>query len=496
VTVARLHRVGCLALAVAGLLAAAPARPAAQITVVNNDGAGEGFNDPTAATPVGGNTGTTLGQQRLIAFQQAAALWGALLDSPVEIRIRATFDPLPCDANTATLGQARPNAIVSNSPGAPLPGAWYPVALASKFAGADVSPNNEDIIAQFNSKLGQTGCLDGVGWYYGLDDNHGAQIDLVTVLLHEFGHGLGFLSLVDESSGGEFLNQPDIFESFILDTETNKHWTEMTPQERAVSAINTGNLAWDGLNAVSRAPEFLGPLPVLNVETPAFLAGDRSIGSATFGPPVSENAVSGVLVQAQDANDIAGPSTTDACSGLTNASQVAGHVAIVDRGTCTFVSKAANVQAAGAIAMIVVDNVPAGTPPGMSGDDASITIPSVSVTQADGAALVAALAQNVFVSLRTNPRRLSGAGAGNRPLLYAPDPDEPGSSISHWDTSATPNLLMEPNINGDLGHEVDLTLPLLRDLGWRSDAVPATQPRSAPRKISADDVPTTVLERP
>ena len=235
---------------------------------------------------------------------------------------------------------------------------------------------------------------------------------------------------------------------------------------------------------------------MLNVETPTALAGDRSIGSASFGPAVSEAAVSGALVQAQDANDIAGPSTTDACSALTNASQVAGHVAIVDRGTCTFVTKAANVQAAGAIAMVVADNVAAATPPGMGGDDSTITIPCVSVTQADGAALTSALSQNVVVSLRTNPRRLAGAGAGNRPLLYAPDPDEPGSSISHWDTSATPNLLMEPNINGDLGHDLDLTLPLLRDLGWKSDVVPAPQPRTTPLRTSAEHTPKTVPERP
>ena len=48
---------------------AAPAVEAAVIRVINNDNPGEGFNDPTPVAPVGGNTGTTLGQQRLIAFQ-------------------------------------------------------------------------------------------------------------------------------------------------------------------------------------------------------------------------------------------------------------------------------------------------------------------------------------------------------------------------------------------------------------------------------------------
>jgi hypothetical protein len=46
----------------------------ANIVVVNADGAGEGFNDPTPAAPIGGNAGTTLGQQRLIAFQFAAEM--------------------------------------------------------------------------------------------------------------------------------------------------------------------------------------------------------------------------------------------------------------------------------------------------------------------------------------------------------------------------------------------------------------------------------------
>ena len=49
----------------AGLLAA-PSH--AGITIVNMDGAGEGFNDPTPAAPVGGNPGTTIGQQRLNRF--------------------------------------------------------------------------------------------------------------------------------------------------------------------------------------------------------------------------------------------------------------------------------------------------------------------------------------------------------------------------------------------------------------------------------------------
>jgi hypothetical protein len=58
------------------LACASSAFGSATIVINNIDGPGEGFNDPTPAAPVGGNTGTTLGQQRLIAFTFAAKYLG------------------------------------------------------------------------------------------------------------------------------------------------------------------------------------------------------------------------------------------------------------------------------------------------------------------------------------------------------------------------------------------------------------------------------------
>src|SRR5438128_2281155 len=89
-------------LAASLLLAAANLHAATTITIVNRNAPGIGFNDATPAAPVGGNSGTTLGQQRLIAFQYAASVWGAALDSAVPIRVAASFEPLACTASTAT----------------------------------------------------------------------------------------------------------------------------------------------------------------------------------------------------------------------------------------------------------------------------------------------------------------------------------------------------------------------------------------------------------
>src|SRR5262249_10534565 len=126
----------------------------ATITIVNVDGAGEGFNDPTPVAPVGGNLGTTLGDQRLIAFQYAADTWGAQLTSPVEIRIQASFDPLTCTATSAVLGSASTASIVSDFPGAKFRKTWYAVALGNKLAGLDLAPGTDDIIARFNTSIG------------------------------------------------------------------------------------------------------------------------------------------------------------------------------------------------------------------------------------------------------------------------------------------------------------------------------------------------------
>lgn len=77
-----------------------------------------------------------------------------------------------------------------------------------------------------------------------------------------------------------------------------------------------------------------------------------------------------------------------------------------------------------------------------------------------------ALAQ-VNGTIGVNQGRLQGTGPGGALLLNAPDPVQVGSSISHWDPSATPNLLMEPAINADLPFlGLDVTPAQMMDIGW------------------------------
>jgi hypothetical protein len=101
----------------------------------------------------------------------------------------------------------------------------------------------------------------------------------------------------------------------------------------------------------------------------------------------------------------------------------------------------------------------------MSGNDPSITIPVLSITQTDATAIKGQLGVGVIATMGTDPTHLAGADDVGRVRVYAPNPIESGSSVSHFDTAAEPNLLMEPFINSSLTN-VDLTQFAFVDIGW------------------------------
>mgnify|MGYP006144509641 FL=1 len=146
------------------------------------------------------------------------------------------------------------------------------------------------------------------------------------------------------------------------------------------------------------------PAAVLKINSPANIAADYNITVTTgFGSDLS-SALTGDLVLAMDGTS----PTEDACSAIVNSSAVNGKIAVIRRGECTFDDKVKRAQDAGAIAVIVVNNV-SGAPILMGGDGLgfneegnplNITITSVMVSDTDGNAIIAALGNGVNGTLQ------------------------------------------------------------------------------------------------
>ncbi len=234
------------------LLATFSVASAATVTIINLDVAGTGLNDTTPATPVGGNAGTTKGDQALIVFEEAASIWGGILGSPVEIKVGSSFAALSCSATSGVLGSAGPQTAHRDFANAPLASTWYPQALANSLAGADLDAATNDIGMQFNGSMGTPGCLESLSWYMGLDAVEPANtISLLSVALHEIGHGLGFASFVTLSTGALFNALPDGYSSNLEDHSTGLLYPAMTNAQRVAASTNTGNLHWTGALVVA-----------------------------------------------------------------------------------------------------------------------------------------------------------------------------------------------------------------------------------------------------
>lgn len=139
------------------------------------------------------------------AFQRAVDIWATQISTVVPITIRATFTPMGANA----LGGA--NAWFCSIPANPA--SYYPCALASQLAGSDQNGGLSDIEASFNSVA---------SWYFGTGSAPANTYDFTTVVLHEIGHGLGFMGSawmdVPVPGSGYLDFPPYIYDRFVVNS--------------------------------------------------------------------------------------------------------------------------------------------------------------------------------------------------------------------------------------------------------------------------------------
>jgi hypothetical protein len=174
------------------------------------------WTDATAATPIGGNNGTTLGQQRKNALAKAAEELVTQLGIQTTVTVQACGAHLKGDSKSATLAHAGATSFFYDEPqypSSPLPQkyTWYPSTAAARLngsslcgfaGGACTGSNNDELAATFNMDIGTPDVLGGEKFYLGYDpaQKPAGDVDFITIAMHEMTHGLGFLGLVNTDS--------------------------------------------------------------------------------------------------------------------------------------------------------------------------------------------------------------------------------------------------------------------------------------------------------
>ncbi|HAS41720.1 MAG TPA: hypothetical protein DCS93_14675 [Microscillaceae bacterium] len=192
--------------------------------------------------------------QAQAAFQFAVEIWETVLASPDTIRVVANWRTL----DPGVLGSAGATTYRANFKNAPLRNVWYPIALAERIAGESLNGNSPDISANFSSSI---------NWYFGTDGNPPSdEFDLVSIVLHELGHGLGFVALrnYDENQGtytygsGGF---PDIYNYRMVDGSGNflRDTTVYTNGSTQLgTAVTNSNLFFNGPTTNTAASSTVG----------------------------------------------------------------------------------------------------------------------------------------------------------------------------------------------------------------------------------------------
>ncbi|OQX04578.1 MAG: hypothetical protein BWK73_35830, partial [Thiothrix lacustris] len=178
------------------------------------------------------------------AYQAAANIWAETIQSSVPIRIKACW----ASFGGSTLGYAGGGNLYLDFPNAPKANTWYAEPLANALSSTDRSATSYDIHITFNGNF---------PWYYGTDGNTPAgQYDLVSVVLHEIGHGLNLAGFMDYASGegayGGGSGLPGIYDTFVKDgngVPLLNTAVYTNPSIALGAALTSNNLWFDGTAA-------------------------------------------------------------------------------------------------------------------------------------------------------------------------------------------------------------------------------------------------------
>ena len=173
------------------------------------------------------------------AFDYALDLLEDIFIAEIPITLDVVWEDVPGNV----IGFAGAGAWRANLSFHPEPNKWYPEALTNEYKGS-----------QHNSSADIDVTLDSsANWYFGTDGNPPwNQIDLVTVIIHEVSHGLGFTGTANSNGTASgttlgWLNWPNIYDPYVEDGNGVQTLSLPNNSTTLLNALTSDDLYFSGI---------------------------------------------------------------------------------------------------------------------------------------------------------------------------------------------------------------------------------------------------------
>ncbi|MDP3719003.1 MAG: hypothetical protein Q8T13_14670 [Acidobacteriota bacterium] len=213
----------------------------ATFTIIYTDAEGTGFNDPAR------------GAARKAAMQASVAAWSAVLQGTVPIVVDAKMET-PEDPESTLLASAGPIDFFD------LDGVAVPSALAAQVRNRSLNNGGADIQVLVN---------ETVDWDYAINGAAApGKASFVYTMIHEVGHGLGFLDSFDVSTGQLMNSIPFPYDVFVNRGSAGADVVANHGPEQVLADLTSNDLFFSGPKAVEASARSIRPLPMVKLYAP------------------------------------------------------------------------------------------------------------------------------------------------------------------------------------------------------------------------------------
>ncbi|KAI8971818.1 peptidase S8/S53 domain-containing protein [Mycotypha africana] len=212
--------------------------------------------------------------------------------------------------------------------------------------------------------------------------------------------------------------------------------------------ISAGNSGAQGIYTVGQPSTSPGAFSVASIENSYYISKDLTATginhSILYTNSNDDSSLEDGAVVAGDKNP---GNSEEACTAAAINPEVKGKIALIKRGTCAFADKVNNAAGAGAVGVVIYNNVAGALTASVPG----VTVPVVSISNADGKELLAAIQKSKdAVELKFNKK------GSVQPIENA------GTVSTFSSVGASAELNFKPNIAG-IGGNVYSTMPTYLD---------------------------------